>query len=166
MGKISDLMENPRCPKCEGKDVRRSPRRGFFELILLSSISVRPFRCQACAARFYGLKLNGGGSSSRTRSPHAEKTLSVLVHGHEKNKAPFQERASARVVSMHSAELDLPAGVRRGEKLVLLDPASEEEQRCQVVSVSESSSGETIVRVRFRQPVWEFWSAAKFSNGN
>jgi hypothetical protein len=166
MGRISDLMENPQCPKCEGKDVRRSPRRGFFELILLSSISVRPFRCQGCAARFYGLKLNGRGSSLRTRSSHVETMLSVLVYGHEKNKEPFQERASVRLVSMHSAELNLTAGVRRGEKLVLLDPASEEEQRCQVVSVSERSSGETIVRVRFRQPVWEFWSAAKFSNGN
>src|ERR1700689_2708980 len=163
---MNSLMENPRCPECEGKDVRRSPRRGFFELILLSSISVRPFRCQACAARFYGLKLNRRGSSLRARSSQAEATLSVLVYGHEKNKAPFQERVSVRLVSMHSAELKLTAEVRRGEKLVLLDPGSEEEQRCQVMSVSERSSGETIVRVRFRQPVWEFWSAAKFSNGN
>jgi hypothetical protein len=158
-------MENPRCPHCEGKDVRRSPRRGFFELILLSSISVRPFRCLECAARFYGLKLNSQGSSSRTRSTHAEATLSVLVYGHEKNEEPFQEKASVRLVSMHSAELNLTAEVHRGENLVLLDPTSEEEQRCQVVSVSERSSGETIVRVRFRQPVWEFWSAAKFSAG-
>jgi len=163
---MNSLMENPRCPKCEGKDVRRSPRRGFFELILLSSISVRPFRCQGCANRFYGLKLNRGGSRPRTGSSDAETTLSVLVYGHEKNEEPFQEKASVRLVSMHSAELNLAAKVRRGEKLVLLDPASEEEQRCQVVSVSKSSSGETIVRVRFRQPVWEFWSAAKFSNGN
>lgn len=159
-------MENPRCPHCEGKDVRRSPRRGFFELILLSSISVRPFRCQGCAARFYSLKLNTKGSRVPTRGTPAEPELSVLVYGHEKNKEPFQERASVRLVSMHSAELKLSAEVRRGEKLVLLDPAGEEEQRCQVVSVSERSSGGTIVRVRFRQPVWEFWSAAKFSNGN
>jgi hypothetical protein len=164
MGRIPNLMENPQCPKCAGKDVRRSPRRGFFELILLSSISVRPFRCQGCAARFYGLKLNGG-PGVRTRSTHAEATLSVLVYGHEKNEEPFQEKASVRLVSMHSAELNLTAKVHRGEKLVLLDPTSEEEQRCQVVSVSERSSGETIVRVRFRQPVWEFWSAAKFSGG-
>lgn len=162
---MNPLMENPRCPHCEGKDVRRSPRRGFFELILLSSISVRPFRCQACDARFYGLKLNRRGSSVRARSTHAQTALPVLVYGHEKNKAPFQEQASVRLVSMHRAELNLTAEVRRGEKLVLLDPASEEEQRCQVVSVGERSSGETIVRVRFRRPVWEFWSATKFSGG-
>jgi|SRR5580704_97258 hypothetical protein len=165
MGRISSLMENPRCPHCEGKDVRRSPRRGFFELILLSSIGVRPFRCQGCAARFYGLKLNSRVSSSRTRSTDAEATLSVLVYGHEKNKEPFQEKANVRLESMHSAELNLTAKVRPGEKLVLLDPASEEEQRCQVVSVTERSGGRTIVRVRFRQPVWEFWSASKFSGG-
>lgn len=165
MDRISNLTKNPRCPKCAGAEVRRSPRRGFLELIVLSSISVLPFRCQGCATRFYGLKLNRRGSLSRTRTSHADATLSVLVYGHEKNQEPFQEKANVRLVSMHSAELNLTAKVRSGEKLVLLDPASEEEQRCQVVSVSERSSGRTIVRVRFRQPVWEFWSASKFSGG-
>src|ERR1700726_427130 len=120
-------MENPRCPKCEGKDVRRSPRRGFFELILLSSISVRPFRCQGCAARFYGLKLNKRGSRGRIRDGKGEATLSVRVYGGKKNKEPFQERARVRLVSIHSADLNLTAEVRRGEKLVLLDPTSEED---------------------------------------
>jgi hypothetical protein len=166
MSKLSALADNPPCPKCAGTDVRRSPTRGFLELIVLSSIGVRPFRCQGCANRFYGLKRNGRRTSSRSRGTHQEATLSVLVYGHEKNKESFQERANVRLMSMHSAELDLTAQVQPGQKLVLLEPMSEEEQRCQVVSVSERSRGGTIVRVRFRQPVWEFWSASKFSNGN
>ena len=161
---MNSLMENPRCPNCAGKEVRRSPRRGFLELIVLSSISVLPFRCQGCATRFYGLKL-GRGSSSRSRGTPKEATISVLVYGHGTDKESFQERANVRLLSMHSAEIGLTSEVQPGEKLMLLDPTSEEEQRCQVVSVSERSSGETIVRVRFRQPVWEFWSAAKFSGG-
>jgi hypothetical protein len=91
--------------------------------------------------------------------------MAVLVYGHETNKEPFQENANVRLASMHSAELNLTTEVRPGEKLVLLDPMSDEEQRCSVVSVTGRSGGRSIVRVRFRQPVWEFWSAAKFSGG-
>jgi hypothetical protein len=69
-------------------------------------------------------------------------------------------------VSMYSAELNLTAQLQPGQKLVLLDPMSEEEQRCSVVSVTGRSSGRSIARVRFRQPVWDFWSASKSSNGN
>jgi hypothetical protein len=89
----------------------------------------------------------------------------VLVYGHGTDKESFQERANVRLLSMHSAEISLTSEVQPGEKLMLLDPTSEEEQRCQVVSVKERSSGGTTARVRFRQPVWEFWSAAKFSGG-
>jgi hypothetical protein len=162
---MNSLTENPRCPKCAGAEVRRSPRRGFLELIVLSSISVLPFRCQGCATRFYGLKLNGRRSSSRSRGTLQETTVSVLVYGHGTDKESFQERANVRLLSMHSAEISLTSEVQPGEKLMLLDPTSEEEQRCQVVSVSDRSSGRTIVRVRFGQPVWEFWSASKFSGG-
>jgi hypothetical protein len=166
MGKLSALADNPPCPKCAGTDVRRSPRRGVLELIVLSSIGVRPFRCQSCANRFYGLKRNGRGSSSPNPGTHQEASLSVLVYGYGTNKESFQERANVRLLSTNSAELSLTAQVQPGQKLVLLDPMSEEEQRCSVVSVTGRSGGSSIVRLRFRQPVWDFWSASKFSNGN
>jgi hypothetical protein len=166
MSKLSALADNPPCPKCAGTDVRRSPRRGFLELIVLSSIGVRPFRCQGCANRFWGLKPNGRGSSTRSPQTRQEAILSVLVYGYGTNKESFRERANVRLVSMHSAELNLTAQVQPGQKLVLLDPMSEEEQRCSVVSVTGRSDGRNIVRLRFRQPVWDFWSASKSSNGN
>ena len=166
MIKVTELLPSRRCPKCAGTDVRRSPRRGFLELIVLSSIGVRPFRCQSCANRFYRLKPNGRGFSSRNQGTHQEASLSVLVYGYGANKESFQERANLRLVSMHSAELDLTAQVQPGENLLLLDPMSEEEQRCNVVSVTVRSDGRSVVSVRFRQPIWEFWSAARFSNRN
>jgi hypothetical protein len=165
MIKVTELLPSRRCPKCAGTDVRRSPRRGFLELVVLSSIGVRPFRCQGCANRFYGLKPNGRGSLSRSPGTHEDASLSVLVYGYGANEESFQERANVRLVSMHSAELDLTTQVQPGEKLLLLDPMSEEEQRCNVVSVTARSDGRSVVSVRFRQPVWEFWSAAKFSGG-
>jgi hypothetical protein len=43
------------CPHCHSKTIRRSKRRGLFELSLLSVIPVRPFRCDDCDRRFYAL---------------------------------------------------------------------------------------------------------------
>jgi len=161
MGKISELMAQ-QCPKCAGKEVRRSPRRGFFELVVLSSIAMRPFRCQGCANRFYAFKLRNG-QRSRIES---EGILSAMVYGHGPDAEPFQENSNVRLLSMHSAELRLATKVRPGQKLVLLDPESDEEQRCRVESVTESPDGDSIVCVQFRDSVLEFWINARKPPGN
>jgi hypothetical protein len=62
---------------------------------------------------------------------------------------------------MHSAELRLAAKVQPEQELVLLDPASDEEQRCRVKSVTEPPDGESIVCVEFRDSVLEFWINAR-----
>src|ERR1700733_3670361 len=149
MDRILDWMENRPCPKCSGTEVQRSPRRGFLELILLSSISVRPFRCQQCANRFYRFGPNGTRSSSRVRAmrPKSGTILSVIVYGHGPDKESFQEPSDVRLVSMHRAELSLTTKVEPGQKLVLLDPTSDEEQNCRVISVSEQAGGQNIVSV-------------------
>jgi hypothetical protein len=166
MNEISDSGESRRCPKCAGIDVYRTPRRGFFELVLLSSISVRPFRCQDCSNRFYAFRVRGRESYSRRRSLRLEPEaiLSVLVYGYGMDKEPFQEEANMRLVSRYSAELTLAAKVEPGQKLILLDLTSDEEQRCRVASVTERPDGSGIVGVRFRQSIWEFWSTARFSS--
>ena len=43
------------CPSCRGKNIRRSWRKGFFEFCILPFFLLRPFRCERCASRFYGL---------------------------------------------------------------------------------------------------------------
>lgn len=43
------------CPHCQSRVMRRSKRRGMFELSILSLVPVRPFRCMECDHRFYGL---------------------------------------------------------------------------------------------------------------
>ncbi len=42
-----------RCPKCHSAYFRRSRRRGFLETMLLTRVSVYPFRCDLCGCRFY-----------------------------------------------------------------------------------------------------------------
>jgi len=167
MGKISELAAQ-RCPRCAGTEVRRSPRRGFFELVVLSSISVRPFRCQGCANRFYAFKLrNGAATGGRRRwRVEAEEILTVMVYGHGPDKEPFQEKTNVRLLSKHSAELRLAAKVRPGQELVLLHTTSDEEQKCRVKSVTEPPDGDSIVCVRFRDSMWEFWINARQPPGN
>jgi hypothetical protein len=94
----------------------------------------------------------------------SEAILSVWVYGHGMDKEPFREETNVRLVSMHSAELSLTAKVEEGQKLVLLDPASDEEQRCRVVSVTEQAGGQSTVGVGFKQSVWEFWSIVAASS--
>jgi hypothetical protein len=167
MGKISDLVAQ-RCPKCAGTEVWRSPRRGFFELVVLSSIGIRPFRCQGCTSRFYAFKPRNGASTVGHRRWRVETDgiLSVIVYGHGPDREPFQETTNVRLLSSHSAEFRLAAKVRPAQELVLLDPASDEEHRCRVESVTESTGGESIVCVNFRDSVWEFWINARQPAGN
>jgi hypothetical protein len=167
MGRISELVAQ-QCPKCAGREVRRSPRRGFFELVVLSTIAMRPFRCQGCANRFYAFKLRNGASVGGHRRWGAETDgiLSVIVYGHGPDKEPFQETTNVRLLSSHSAELRLLAKVGPGQELVLLDPASEEEHRCRVESVTESPGDQSIVGVKFNDSVWEFWVNTTHPAGN
>lgn len=167
MGKISELVAQ-RCPRCAGTEVRRSPRRGFFELVVLSSIGIRPFRCHGCANRFFAFKLRNVASTGghrRWRS-ETEEILTVMVYGHGPDNKPFQEETNVRVLGMHSAEFRLAAKVRAGQELVLLDPVNDEDQRCRVKSVTEPLDGESVVCVEFRESVLEFWINVRPPVGN
>lgn len=46
-------MMNRACPRCEGRNLRRSHRVGLRETFLLRMSFVRPYRCLECDRRFY-----------------------------------------------------------------------------------------------------------------
>jgi hypothetical protein len=167
MGKISELVAQ-RCPRCGGTEARRAPRRGFLELLVLSSLAIRPFRCQGCANRFYAFKPKNGAATwgRRLRGDETDGDIPVIVYGHGLDHEPFQEQSNVRLLGNHRAELRLAAKVRPQQKLVLLDPASDEERRCQVKSVTEPPDGDSIVRVQFRGSAREFWINARTQGGN
>jgi len=54
------------CPHCQSTSVRRSKRRGAFELSVLSLIPMRPFRCEDCDRRFYAFVSPTDGTHSET----------------------------------------------------------------------------------------------------
>jgi hypothetical protein len=41
------------CPSCKSLDVRRSHKRGVFEMLALPLFLLRPFRCEDCTKRHY-----------------------------------------------------------------------------------------------------------------
>jgi predicted Zn-ribbon and HTH transcriptional regulator len=47
-----------RCPICNSKNVARSRRRGVLDFLVLPLLLLRPFRCQSCDNRYYGLFLS------------------------------------------------------------------------------------------------------------
>ncbi len=89
--------------------------------------------------------------------PDTEKSLPVLVYGYQADKELFQEETGARLVGANSAVLSLTATVELGQTLMLLSQASDEEQPCEVATVTREN-GKSIVEVRFSRAAWEFWS--------
>lgn len=54
------------CLHCQSTCVRRSKRRGVFELSVLRFIPMRPFRCENCDRRFYAFVSPTDGTQSET----------------------------------------------------------------------------------------------------
>jgi hypothetical protein len=45
------------CPKCGGKQIRRSRRNGIGETLLHLLFFTSPYRCRVCYKRFFRLRL-------------------------------------------------------------------------------------------------------------
>ncbi len=139
-----------RCPSCGRVEVRRSARKNFFEAALLPTLLTRPFRCENCGIRFYGL-------SFRRRVPahYAISTsdlpqdLPVLVYGRRKNEEPFQEEANVRVLNLRAGLITLATKVEPGQHLILMNVAAEEDQRCRVAFVGELHLGRNMIGLHF-----------------
>jgi rubredoxin len=49
---MTELDDTIRCPRCGGRDVRRSAFRGLLDSFMVA-LRRQPFRCRACQCRFY-----------------------------------------------------------------------------------------------------------------
>jgi hypothetical protein len=47
------------CPRCEGRALRRSRRRGWVERLLHDMFQVEPYHCHNCRHRFLRIRLAG-----------------------------------------------------------------------------------------------------------
>jgi hypothetical protein len=153
------LVTDRRCPSCGCVEVRRSARKNSFEAALLLFLLTRPFRCENCGNRFYGLTFR-----RRVSAPHYAKPISylpqdlpVLVYGRGEDEEPFQEETNVRVLNLRGGLITLATRVEPGQHLVLINFATEEDQPCRVALVGEQHLGRNIIGIQFCRFAQEFW---------
>ena len=84
--------------------------------------------------------------------------VDVLVYGHTKDSEPFWEEPDTRVLNAHGALITLAADVRVGQKLILTNIATREEQECRVVHLGEKYGHKTEVGIEFVRAAPKFWA--------
>ena len=98
-----------------------------------------------------------GPHSDRRRSRRWEFDVPVFVYGHDTAQEPFHEEAHTLDVSANGALLMLGACVQPGEKLLLIDKATQAEQECRVVYLGARGTHSTAVAIEFTKANAPFW---------
>ncbi len=88
------------------------------------------------------------------RSQRVYVKVAVHVSGRSKENATFQEQTHTLVVNAFGALLNLATRVEPGQKLLLKNKATGEEQECKVVHVSQ---GRADIGIEFTRPAPQFW---------
>ncbi len=150
-------VTNRRCPSCGCIEVRRSAKKNFFEAALLPFLLARPFRCENCNYRFYGSVLRKrvqvlGNAMAISVLPQ---DYPVLVYGRGVDEEPFHEETNVRVLNLRAGLITLATRVEPGQQLILLNVATEEDQRCRVAFVGDQHLGRSMIGIQFSQPPWE-----------
>src|SRR6266849_7413582 len=148
-----------RCPSCGHVEVRRSGRKNSFEAALLPFLLTRPFRCENCGNRSYGLTFRRRVPTVHDASARSNlvQDLPVLVYGSGKDEEPFQEETNVRVLNLRAGLITLATKVELGQHLILINVATEEDQWCRVAFVGELHLGRNLIGLHFSQLAQEFW---------
>ncbi len=83
--------------------------------------------------------------------------ISVYVYGHGPEKEPFHEEAHTLNVSANGALLLLSVPVFKGQKLLLTNQMTQQEQDCRVVFLGTQHSRTVETGVEFPQMNPDFW---------
>ena len=92
------------------------------------------------------------------RSTRVPAQLPVVVQGKSADGRPFAGPTRAVVLSAHGCLITLSESVRLGEKLILRNVATREEQDCRIVYLGEKHGGRAEVGLRFKTAAPQFWS--------
>jgi hypothetical protein len=158
----SDLlhwMKDRRCPSCDSVNVRRSARRNFFEAALLPFLLSRPFRCEKCGNRSYGLAFRRRVPACHEAKPISglPQDLPVLVYGRGNDEEPFREETNLHLLNLRGGLITLGTSVEPGQQLILMNMATEEDQRCRVAFVGEQLLGRSMIGIQFNWLAQKFW---------
>lgn len=101
----------------------------------------------------------GKNGDDRRREPRVPLRVAVFVYGHRSNQEPFHEETETTGVNAYGGLLTLTTGVRHGQRLLLTNKDTRQEQECHVVYVGAPQTERIEVGVAFAQPVPGFWLA-------
>jgi hypothetical protein len=133
--------------------------RNSFEVVLSRFLFARPFRCESCGNRFYGFTYRRRvpvlGSAQGILGLPLD--LPALVYGRRENEEPFQEETIVRVLNLRAGLITLATRVEPGQHLILINLATEEDQRCRVAFVGEQHLGRNMIGIQFSRVARGFW---------
>ncbi|MGH9718198.1 MAG: PilZ domain-containing protein [Candidatus Acidiferrales bacterium] len=95
--------------------------------------------------------------SSTRRSSRIFTRIPVRAQGKNNQGRRFKQSSQTIVINAHGGLLYLQEEVAMGADIVLVNPATEEEQDCRVVYIGDTSEKGTRVGVEFLSPSPHFW---------
>ena len=93
----------------------------------------------------------------RRRSRRWSLDIPVYVYGHGQGKEPFHEEAHTLHVNANGALLLLSVPVRKGQKLLLTNTLTQQEQDCRVVFIGTRRSRTVEAGIAFPETNPDFW---------
>jgi|SRR5690242_19235813 len=97
----------------------------------------------------------------RRRSSRQSVYFPLFVYGHSSSDEPFYQETNTLEVNVNGGllHLDEPTNVRRGQKLLVTNRLTKEEQECYVVTLKKRPKRADLrVGVAFAKPAPEFWT--------
>ncbi|HUJ32908.1 MAG TPA: hypothetical protein VLY23_16620 [Candidatus Acidoferrum sp.] len=91
------------------------------------------------------------------RSSRVFTRIPVRAAGKDTDGRKFRENSQTIVVNAHGGLLYLQKTIAIGAEIMLINPATEEEQECRVVYLGDTSEKGTRVGIEFLSPSPHFW---------
>ena len=89
-----------------------------------------------------------------------------MVYGRGDDDEPFQEETKVRRLNFRGGLITLATKVAPGQQLILINPATEEDQRCRVAFIGEQYFGRSMIGVQFTQHTFDFWRVGTLPTGS
>lgn len=96
-------------------------------------------------------------NSKERRSSRVFTRIPIRAAGKDVDGRKFKENSQTIVVNAHGGLLYLQQTLDVGADLILINPATEEEQECRIVYLGDTSDKGTRVGVEFLSPSPHFW---------
>jgi hypothetical protein len=101
---------------------------------------------------------SSGSSAEARRSQRVLLQIPIQVRAQFDGEEPLTEDTRTLEVNAHGALISLAMSVRAGQRLVLRNWGSSEEQECRVVHIHDRPMSKNEVGIAFLHPAPKFWN--------